>query len=597
MSGVETVLGLVCGAFPLIISAMEHYEDVKKPTMIWWKIRRAHRRDYGKVKDCQLSFVHQLELLLCPLLDDDVVDHTQYEQLLANPGGEGWQQSQVDEALAARLSTRHSRYSEILREMAGAMDKLCKATRVDDPQFQQLLEDRTNQAIAPGVTRRAQTSLMIRANVNFQGKRLKYSLTELRRDELLRDVEDYIGRLRNLLSASNELSSLSRTQKRLTSRPVSPKVLNFWRHADNIFRLLRDVWHCNCRSHACLSLQQNYAKATNIRIHMRFCHGGQSLMVKLSDTPPTIQISGAQKKPVTGYATSGGSMSPGPSTNVTNVGQSVIADLRVSSQQSQQSTTFTVMTRSAVTAALSVVSSSSTVHDLLKDGLCKVFSTAPPNDICVGTLVRDVEAYDVYPTAEALSLTTSTTLASAMQSNNNPKFTRFQRYGIALALASSQLQLQTSSWLEPTWTAESVHFPVSIDSHNVATIHGEPYLRADFDTLNGGNHPQRDRSFSTLGIVLLELCFGVRLEQHGLWQNPVYAAGKTDPLLRQTVACEWLNDVEDEAGGDYALAVSWTLKQAPAVLKDEKWRIEFAENVVQPLQACYESMKRGRIST
>jgi len=69
MSGIE-VAGLLLGAFPLIISAMEHYEDIKKPTVIWWKIRRAHKRDYGKIKDCELAYMHQMELLLYPLLND-----------------------------------------------------------------------------------------------------------------------------------------------------------------------------------------------------------------------------------------------------------------------------------------------------------------------------------------------------------------------------------------------------------------------------------------------------------------------------------------------------------------------------------------------
>lgn len=99
---------------------------------------------------------------------------------------------------------------------------------------------------------------------------------------------------------------------------------------------------------------------------------------------------------------------------------------------------------------------------------------------------------------------------------------------------------------------------------------------------------QKDRSFSTLGVVLLELCFGHRLEEHRMFRNPAYAALKADPIIRQTVACEWLDDVQGEAADDYANAVAWTLKQSPAVLKDDKWREDFFQNVVQPLQRYYE---------
>ena len=79
-----------------------------------------------------------------------------------------------------------------------------------------------------------------------------------------------------------------------------------------------------------------------------------------------------------------------------------------------------------------------------------------------------------------------------------------------------------------------------------------------------------------------------------MWRNPAYATLKNDPVMRQTVACEWLDEVEGEAGEDYSNAVNWTLRQAPAILKDDKWREEFAQNVVQPLQRYYEYLHPAR---
>ena len=139
MSGIE-IVGICLGAFPLIISALEHYEDTKKVTSTWYKIRRAHRKDLGKVKDCQLRFRLNLKELLLPLLVDEVVTRVEYDQLLANPGGPGWREEMVEEALAARLSDCHERYVEVLREMEETLGSLCKATRVDDVQFRALLE-------------------------------------------------------------------------------------------------------------------------------------------------------------------------------------------------------------------------------------------------------------------------------------------------------------------------------------------------------------------------------------------------------------------------------------------------------------------------
>lgn len=139
MSGLE-IVGVILGAFPLAISAMEHYEESKKVAGTFFKIRRAHRKDFGRTKDCQLKFRLNMKELLLPLLEDDVVTRIEYEQLIANPGGPGWQEDHVEESLADRLGDCYERYIEILKEMEEAMVSLCKATRVDDGQFQALLK-------------------------------------------------------------------------------------------------------------------------------------------------------------------------------------------------------------------------------------------------------------------------------------------------------------------------------------------------------------------------------------------------------------------------------------------------------------------------
>ena len=148
MSGLE-ILGVILGAFPLAISAMEHYEDCKKVAGAFYKIRRAHRKDFGRVKDCQLKFRLNMKELLLPLLADDVVSRIEYEQLLASPGGPGWQEDHVEDSLAERLGDCHERYIEILKEMEEAMVLLCKATKVDDEQFQALLK---NQSVSKAFT-------------------------------------------------------------------------------------------------------------------------------------------------------------------------------------------------------------------------------------------------------------------------------------------------------------------------------------------------------------------------------------------------------------------------------------------------------------
>lgn len=200
--------------------------------------------------------------------------------------------------------------------------------------------------------------------------------------------------------------------------------------------------------------------------------------------------------------------------------------------------------------------------------------------------------YAIHHAAEKLCVN-ARTLADVLRDPTNARLNRVQRYSIALTLASSYLQLHSTPWTNGQWTPNDIY--LSIDQGtNGRTTCGDPYLVTRFDTATGS--ATRDRSFSTLGIVLLELCFGRCLEEHELWQQPNYAPLQSDPMMRQTVAVQWLEDVQGEAGDDWVEATEWTLRKAPTVLKDDTWRMDFAEHVVQPLQRCCESMnpRRGK---
>ncbi|KAK5682107.1 hypothetical protein LTS10_005232 [Elasticomyces elasticus] len=452
---------------------MEHYESVKNQSRFWRMIKQKHKRACGRVIDCQLALEAQLEQLLDPLHRDHVVDEAQYDDMLANPGGAGWQRPEVQEALLELLSNRHSRYMEVLQEMEEVTTQLCKACRVDDPQFQRLLE---SHQLPP---------LQARANMVFQVNRLKYTLAAKDRTALLEDFEYYVKQLERLLSASKSAGNTKRSHQSA---------------ADQIDR----------------SYQQ---------------------------------------------------------TTVTLVAQNL------------------TRSNTPVAAAKSTV-----VLDLQQMELCQNFSSKPADDIRLGTLVQDQDVYDVYPTRETLATSPSATLADLLQPGSAVILTRVQRYNIALTLAMSHLQFHATPWLHQGWAAERVCIQ-AVPGPNALYPHDEPlnpYMSTSFQPPSNAI-PLEQNGFSQLGILLLELCFGRPLEEHKLWRSAAFAAGRNDPIIRHAVACKWLDtdgDVENEAGENYALAVDWTLKQAPKDVKDEGWRSDFVDNVVQPLQRCCESMKR-----
>lgn len=192
------------------------------------------------------------------------------------------------------------------------------------------------------------------------------------------------------------------------------------------------------------------------------------------------------------------------------------------------------------------------------------------------------------PASSKFSSTAS--LLEILQRKSPSIITRVQRYSIAATLASSLLQLESTPWSQD-WTTSNVHFAEDQTLGQAKTInHDAPVLLAKLSTSSQGRHG----SFKELATSLLELCFGTTIDEHPLWQQPAFAASKTNPMVRHFVATQWLQDVEGEAGEQYARAVKFCLEQAPTVLKDGKWRLEFAQAVAWPLRQCYESMNPSR---
>ena len=137
MSGIEAA-GLVLGAFPLVISALEQFEKTKKITSTWWRWRRAYEQHLRQISLCQLNFTLNMKELLLPLLQCGAISDNEYKQLLASPGGSSWRDKHIEIALKERLTDSFDDYVGILVDMSATVTQMCNVCRVDDRQFQAL---------------------------------------------------------------------------------------------------------------------------------------------------------------------------------------------------------------------------------------------------------------------------------------------------------------------------------------------------------------------------------------------------------------------------------------------------------------------------
>ena len=105
---------------------------------------------------------------------------------------------------------------------------------------------------------------------------------------------------------------------------------------------------------------------------------------------------------------------------------------------------------------------------------------------------------------------------------------------------------------------------------------------------NASENPT-DRTFSTLGILLLELCFGVAFEDTIERARSIPANGP-NAFSDLGAAFAWSERVVGEAGPEYAEAVTWCLGRISSPTKDASWRKELLERVVMPLEQCYKAL-------
>jgi hypothetical protein len=127
MSGLE-IAGCVLGVFPLILSAMEGYENGFSLMKDWWKFRTEWNSFVHDVSTQKVLFFENIELLLAPVVRDD--GHMQ--QLLQDPNSDAWADEYLDERLRERLRNSYELYFATVIELKAAVDKLVDKLNVDN---------------------------------------------------------------------------------------------------------------------------------------------------------------------------------------------------------------------------------------------------------------------------------------------------------------------------------------------------------------------------------------------------------------------------------------------------------------------------------
>ncbi|XP_014550404.1 hypothetical protein COCVIDRAFT_115546 [Bipolaris victoriae FI3] len=175
-------------------------------------------------------------------------------------------------------------------------------------------------------------------------------------------------------------------------------------------------------------------------------------------------------------------------------------------------------------------------------------------EACMGIVSHDDEAFHLHPVNQKNNQPGNgpITLDRILSQDFEDPFSRRQRYQIALLVASSVAQLQSTPWLRTGLCKEDVIF-LPFQENNELLPYGKPFIQQDHAVCK--NHPPN-----------------------------INAA--TKHAFDVMAGLKWSRSVSDEGGEDYATAIKWCFTGVTD--KEKNWRGEIVRNVIQPLEKCME---------
>jgi hypothetical protein len=587
MSGLE-VAGVVLGAFPLLLAAIEHWHNIAN-------IYDLHRRIRRRYKECQHDIEYQkiicrqnLEALLTPILRDaDEVD-----RLVADPGGQGWSDPALQESLEERMHGSYHMYREIITKMEDVVNKLKKELSMDEgstssklstPEHQEHTQDGIS---SPQRSTNSSKISGAKENLKFQMFRIKFSRRERERKDLFDELDKCNKRLSNLLNSSDRVSSFQDVASGYVKQvsTIDKTFAKIASRSDQLFKALNNAWQCSCQAHHSASLLLEHRTLAEVCFEIIL----MSIAPTGCGSPPWRwkQLSCGHKPScsVVWRENDATPSTPLPYHPKSPTLQTPRVSIASSASRSKRGDSFLEPNLPKI------------VLDLItndKIELCQRLSEKHYGE-CLAVIGHDDQIFHLHPTTRdgQADGDTPTTLDHLLSHESENSISRVQRYTIALLVASSVGQLRSTLWMRSGLCKGNIIFYPRKDDDQVL-VYSEPYIRRNFSRADSQSSPgilMNDCNFYSLGILLLELCFGRRLEDHPLRKRKPPANDlETRHALDLVAAMEWKETVRGESGDCYAAAVNWCFSSVQDRAKG--WRGDFIRNVIWPLEMCIKHLK------
>ncbi|KAH8901323.1 hypothetical protein GQ53DRAFT_707647 [Thozetella sp. PMI_491] len=576
MSGFE-IAGIVLGAFPLVITALEKYREVATRLGLFYKIKLEYRKCSNELEFHQLTLTRHLKQLLLPL----VVDDDKIKELVEKPGGEAWKDSSIEQLLQQRLKDSYGLYLDCIQNMEQVMHDLNHELALDSQPIQGKLYDTLK---PPSSLARVKSALTPDGRL-FQLYKVKFSNGESVRNKLFAELQASNDKLEKLLDSSDKESHLLQ-QRALAkqSSAVDTAICNFWIQGAKLFKALSASWKCHCNGQHSVKLLLQHPTTKTLELELlsmkSLNNNWEIKKTRISQGNDLVSASNLIKE------------------------ASVLAEklpLRQPSHRLNKPIKSSMKTRSPNATAqlprvLPSITLTTTSHDTLLPNALQ-----PITNLCGALDESDSSCYGYLPIADedcryyVYSISSqqrdsipSIYLDQIVRGDILPPPTRRQRYSLALVLASSFLQMMDTPWLTSSFKREEIAFfsdPATPKVFLLDKPHMPSFPRRSPANSNATSLSQ---SLDQLGILLLELCYGKRLADQPFRKAWPSGGSEVEEMVFDVMAArDWQCGVNEEAGPDYSEAVAWCLggnRSAPT----ELWRQDMLKKVVRPLQCCRE---------
>ncbi|KAF5568279.1 hypothetical protein FNAPI_270 [Fusarium napiforme] len=540
------VAGLVLGVLPIIISVLNHKDEVSEYTLAFFRWQKAKALMTRQLALCQVDFDINMRLLL-----KNTVSPEKHCNMIEDPQHDSWTDSEFLQKVEEKLGKFYAVLISILRDIEGSMIWIVSSLDIAgrDELAQKGLGAIIQEYDPVTQARLPERTLRLRKRAKFTWSRHKVKAK-------MKKLEDCNARLNRILSASNELAESTVATDNMTVSFVGP-LEEISRNASRVHDALSSSW-CSlgdCNHQAAIMLEERLSRQS-----IRHRSGANRQYSNIGHF--SILLS---RDAVAAWLSAEFHLERDKPLEPTNNAQ---GNRRVRFEPSY------------------IPVNQPQAHRVTD--ICTFIRSASAPDLRFSIDHRNVlRRLDLPGSSDSHNLQRGLSLQDLLPDMKSQSFALCDFYRLAITLASSCIQLRSTRWLHQSWNKQSILFFRPDPDGEASADMRYPYLALQSQSVNGKGGSEMERvNMLSLAIMLMEIKTGTAIECHRS-PDDLGSNGKQNSSTNYLTASRWLRQLTDRGRlpWRYGDAVRYCIRfydDYYASLEYADTQKQFREEVIEP---------------